>query len=436
MTMQRDRERPFGVRGGGRGGRLAAALLALTLAVGLGACDDESLMRPDAEAGETFDRYVALGNSLTAGFQSSGINDSTQRQSFAVLLAEKMGTEFNIPALNPPGCPAPLVNVFTGERVGGAGPGDCALRETPVPDFLSNVAVPGAEVVDALMTVGPETNANALTTLLLGGRTQLQAAAEVRPTFASVWLGNNDALAAALAGNPALLTPPEDFASRFGTVLDSLQGVSADRGLDAVLIGVADVTVIPFLSPGAAYWQAEQQGAFPPTFDVEDNCAPAQLGGAGESTLVPFSLGFGVLLNLASAGVPVSLDCQDNRPIEEQVGPENVPDQFEGVSILTGPEIQQIAGTVAAYNDAIQTQASERGFAYFNPNPTFAALRAQGQIPLFPNAPPSPDAVEEPFGPLFSRDGVHPSAATHRLVADSVASAINQQLDTSLPVGG
>ena len=32
-------------------------------------------------------RYVAIGNSITAGFQSNGINDSTQRRAYPHLLA-------------------------------------------------------------------------------------------------------------------------------------------------------------------------------------------------------------------------------------------------------------------------------------------------------------------------------------------------------------
>jgi len=42
---------------------------------------------PPYAGGAMFQRYVAMGNSITAGFQSGGINDSTQRRSYAVLVA-------------------------------------------------------------------------------------------------------------------------------------------------------------------------------------------------------------------------------------------------------------------------------------------------------------------------------------------------------------
>ena len=54
---------------------------------------DESLKEP-AVIDPLFRRYAALGNSITAGFQSAGINDSTQRRAYPVLLAMAMGTDF------------------------------------------------------------------------------------------------------------------------------------------------------------------------------------------------------------------------------------------------------------------------------------------------------------------------------------------------------
>src|SRR5438128_2158199 len=73
-------------------------------------------------------RYVALGNSITAGFQSGGINDSTQKQSYARLIANSAGTRYAYAALNPPGCPPPIVNLLQNTRVGGGTPTTCALR--------------------------------------------------------------------------------------------------------------------------------------------------------------------------------------------------------------------------------------------------------------------------------------------------------------------
>src|SRR6266478_8696463 len=96
--------------------RLSAAVLGMLLAVT--ACNDEKLNRPfnTTPVDALFNRYVSMGNSITAGFQSGGINDSTQSQSYAVLLAHAMRSPFFVPLLGKPGCPPPYTNVFTGAR--------------------------------------------------------------------------------------------------------------------------------------------------------------------------------------------------------------------------------------------------------------------------------------------------------------------------------
>lgn len=394
------------------------ALLLLLAVAAPAACDDDALLPPEPEA-PIFARYVALGNSITAGFESGGINDSTQMNSWAVQVADAMGTPFGVPLLSAPGCPPPIVNVFTGERVAGGTASDCALRERPIPEVLNNAAVPGAAVIDAFTNLDPEASPNPLTTLLLGGRTQVQVARRVQPTFASVWLGNDDVLGPALAGDPSGVTDPSTFADRYAAVLDSLEGTAPDgSGLTGVLVGVADVTAIPLLSPGAAYWEAQQQGAFPPTFDVADNCAPEAFGGVGETTLVPFGYGFGELLARAAEGETVTLDCVADPPV------------------LTATEIGQIRLTVQAYNQAISTEADARDWAYFDPNPALDSLRTAGEVPLFPNIT-GPDAVARPFGDFFSKDGVHPNRAMHLLIANHVIEAINARYETQIaPVGG
>src|SRR5215212_2755020 len=85
---------------------LAAAALAVLAA--LGACvGDGDVLSPavNPAAGGMFVRYVSLGNSITAGFQSNGIVDSTQRNAYPNLLARAAGTPFAQPLFARPGCP-------------------------------------------------------------------------------------------------------------------------------------------------------------------------------------------------------------------------------------------------------------------------------------------------------------------------------------------
>ncbi len=392
--------------------QLARAAVVLAVLLLSWACSDDVLNPPTPSTDTIFARYVSIGNSITAGFQSGGINDSTQNQSYAVLLARQMDTDFIIPTLADPGCPPPIVNIFTLERIGGASDTDCAFRaEQEAPSHINNVAVPGAAVLDAVSNIARGNRANALTTFILGGLTQLEVARKVKPTFMTIWIGNNDILGAALTGDLSTLTDPAVFTERYSAMMDGVDAMGVEAG---VLVGVARVTAAPFLSAGSAYWQAEALGALPPTLDVLDNCAPAALGGSGETSLVPFSYGFGVLLDSAQLGIPVTLDC------------------FNDAQVLVTSELLTVVQAIGAYNATIQAEATERGWSYVDLNAlVLDPLQLQGDIAPFPNTT-GIEASIAPFGSALSRDGVHPSASTHKLIANAIMGAINTTYGTDL----
>lgn len=404
--------------------RLTGLILVALLPLAAGACDDESLMPPAPEGGEIFGSYAALGASITAGFQSGGINDSTQRQSYPRMLADAMGTRFNLPLLRTPGCPPPFTDILAGERLAGGTDETCALRERP-DGPIHNLAVPGAEVADLLSNSGPGTNANALTQFILGGRTQVGAAAELGPSFLTVFAGGNDILAALQAGDPAAATPAPQFAQQYGQLADRI----AEMGPEGVvLVGVPNVIgfddqgrpTFPFVSLGAAYAQASQSPAWPDEFVVNPNCAPDDVfpdGQPGHQSAVPFGYGFGQLFAAAQQGQPVELDCL----ADDQV--------------LTVSELQQVGGLLQQYNQTIAGIAQENGWTFVNPTPLLTSLRDGGQIPAFPTIT---DPSVPLFGPIFSQDGVHLSAAGHRAVAGFLADEINAAFGSNLsvPEGG
>jgi len=389
-------------------------------------CDSDSLSDTDPRQSSVdpiFDRYVSIGNSITAGFQSNGINTNTQNESYAVLLADQMGTPFDIPGIQSPGCPPPVTNILTGERVGGGSEDTCAFRTLPSPLVLNNVAVPGAATVDVLSNDPNVANPSPLTRLILGNRTQVEAALQANPTFASIWIGNNDVLGAALSGNPDRMTPVGDFESQYGDILDNLTDGDVERG---VLISVANVAFIPNLSPGPAYAAAEaqlnqfgaQQSPNWGSYTVDASC---EAGGTGQDSRVPFSYGFGELFQQGLQGQNVTLDCD----------PDSAPE-----IILTGAEAQQIVARLTAFNAFIQDQADQRGWGYVDVNPALQALYAAGSdTPADPSddlVPKFPNTDGPTFGQFFSEDGVHPSAGTHQVVTNLLIEEINETYDTSL----
>lgn len=418
-----------------------SAVLGLLLAAA--ACQNDELNRPFSATpvDPLFDRYVAMGNSITAGFQSAGINDSTQNQSYAVQLAHAMRAPFFVPSLSNPGCPAPYDSIFTSagrplphRKNPQLPPPGCALRKTSAspPPFISNVAVPGARLIDTYGNT-TDTTAPRLNTIILGGMTQLQAMRRAGATFVTVWIGSNDVLGAALdtgnAGNPALVTDTALFKTQYTTLLDSLQ----DAGItEAVLIGAANVTLIPYFVRGSKFFNVKfgtdsipganaANKKFPANFLVSPTCAPP----AGDSILVPFGRGAGVVAQTRFDTVTVlGVDCSD-------------------VHNVSRAEMLNMVAAVTSYNSHIAAEAAARGYVFIDPNALFAALPA-GAIPAFPNIPsrqvtppatkpPFPAAYTAPFGTFFSFDGVHPTAAAHRLIAQTLVPLINGAYGTAIP---
>jgi hypothetical protein len=331
-----------------------------------------------------------------------------------------------------PGCPPPLINIFTQETLGGAAAPPCAFR-SGVPERINNLAVPSAAIIDAFDHFNMDSDPNTLTTILLGGRTPVQVAGDIRPTFVSVALGSNDILGALLDGaNPgdtSKVTDPATFAARYAEALDSLEAIGSIEG--GVLIGIQPIFVdpttgtlsAPYFTAGAAWMQFEAyfDGQTAPLnfFDVDAACATA---------FVPFPFGAPVLgaanakLDSVMGGtlapgavVPAALSCADNVAI-------------------TATEFANVAAAQAQYNAAIQAEAADRGWAYFDPAPVFAAMAATpGAFRPFPAFDPAdPQHVSQPFGAAISIDGIHWSAALQQAIADALIDAINDEYDTDL----
>ncbi len=395
-----------------------ALLLGATAAI-FACTSDNSVVAP-APAAAIFTSYVALGNSITAGYQSGGINDSTQKQGYAVLLAAAMKTRFAYPSLAMPGCPPPVNNLLTQTRVTLAGQpastsATCALRNpASVTAILNNVAVPGITSFDPTAVVGPD--ANPLTLLILGGETMVQKALDARPTFATVWVGNNDVLNAGTSGLLAGATPLNTFTSNYSKIINQL--TAGAPGLKGVLIAVAQVPNIPLMIPAAAFANPTVAGAAGQVAGRAVALDPTTCAGANLGALIDFQ--YLVAIRSRNPGVPGTIFCQ---PISG--GGQTDPGDF---LVLDINETATLTALINNYNAYIKAKADSIGFGFFDPNPVFVALRANGSIPTFPNLA----STTQPFGQYFTLDGVHPSATTHLLIADSLVSVINAKYGTSL----
>jgi lysophospholipase L1-like esterase len=386
--------------------------------------DNNSIVVP-TPADPLFSSYVALGNSITAGYQSGGINDSTQRQSYAVLLANQMHTRFAYPSLVNPGCPPPINNTLTGTRVGGASStGTTCLLRSPasVSALINNVAVPGISTIDPTAvggTPGAQGPSNPLVELFLGGETMVQKALDNRPTFATIWVGNNDVLSYALSGFPAGATPLATFQTNYDKMITQM--MAGAPGLKGVLIGVVDVTQAPLMINATTFNSptviaASTQIAGRPVFLDPNTCTAA----AQPATYVNFQAI--AAIRSRPAAVPGAIFCQ-----KVAGGGANDPGDN---GVLDPTETATTKALVASYNAYIKSKADAIGFAYYDPNTTLATLKADPtKIPPFPNVAAT---TTSPFGQYISYDGVHPAAAAHVLIANDIIAVINAKYGTHL----
>jgi lysophospholipase L1-like esterase len=361
--------------------------------------------------------YVALGNSITAGWQSGGILGTTQAESFAAVIARQAVTRYAYAALRFPGCPPPIVNFQTQAVLGGATAPPCALRDpASVTSTLNNVAVPGAATLDP--TSFTTDASNALTTFILGGKTQVQRALDAAPTFVTIEIGNNDVLAAAELGtvvpveeigSPGV-TPVDSVVAQYGRMMTQL--LTARPKLQGLLLGVFEVTALPSLFPAESLYSNA-------TFNAEFTAAAG-----GSVTYVPNCagshalIGIGIIQFWKSAAIPKVISCQPGVPVEP----------YGDFFVLDTAKQRVIESAIAGYDAYIHAKADSLGWAYLDPNPVLGALKAAGAIPTLPNFA----SATQPFGPYITLDGIHPSALAHELLANQLIAAINAKYSVAI----
>ncbi len=263
------------------------------LALGVISCEPE-LDNPVDKVGfysngeADFSNYVALGNSLTAGYADGALYLTGQENSYPNIMAQQFAKVqetqlFTQPLVNDnagglllAGTPLPG---FGNRRVLAFGPdGSPAPRvytgmqpTTDIANVLSgsfsNMGVPGAKSFHLVtpsygdISGVPVGSANPYFVRFASSpsSTVLADAAAQNPTFFSVFIGNNDILSFATSGGvgvdqtgnldpstygPGDITDPQVFASAYSTIVNTMVGT----GADGALVNIPNVTSIPFFT--------------------------------------------------------------------------------------------------------------------------------------------------------------------------------------------
>ncbi len=355
-------------------------------------------------------RYVAIGDSLTAGFSSSGWVNTVQANSYPALLSQQATNgviPFEQPLISPPGIPAPLQLATLVPGVSFTVP---AGSGQPLNLFLqrpyNNLAVPGADVNDVLSTVSD----GGLHDLVLRGLgTQLEQGIFLQPTFVSLWIGNNDVLGAATSGlviEGVTITPAAEFQAKYATIAGAL----ASTGARMVLANLPNVTSIPYVT------------TVPPVVVNPATNEPVLVGGAPVPLIGPngpLSLADSVLLPATTLlgqgiGIPAQLGGT-GLPLPDQV-------------ILDANEKAIIADRVNAYNSIIAATANQLGAAFVDINSILTELQTEGIIVGGVDF-----GTDFLTGGVFSYDGVHPTSFGYAYIANEFIDAINATFQDDIP---
>lgn len=357
-----------------------------------------------------FTNYVSAGDSLTAGFMSGSLIDTSQLHDYPLIIATQAGvSDFEQPLVSSPGIPPilHLVGLFPTVIVPESGQGQ--PENLNLPRLYNNLAVPG-ETAGSMITVKsdvPSTGKPGLHDLILRGfGTQLEEVIGAKPTFVSLWIGNNDALGAATSGNVALLTPLPVFTQEYQTIVGAIASMT---GAKMVIANIPDVTSIPFVT------------TIPPFLVDPTTNQPVIVNGNLVPLIGPKGLlgpGDHVLL---SAGPDLNKGLGIPRPLGTGL-------PLPASDVLLAADAATIDNQIAGYNAVIQATAQQVGAAFVDANALLKELATTGI-----EVGGIPFSASFLTGGVFAYDGVHPTHFGYAFLANAFIDAINQKFGAAIP---
>lgn len=458
----------------------ALAFLGLSLA----SCQPD-IEAPAASAGSAdFSRYIAVGNSLTAGYGDNGLYLEGQQNSYPSILAQQFakvgGGAFVqplFPAANADGTGYLKISAFNnGSPVVSSVP--ATAYTSPLLPLLvrytgtdnQNLGVPGIRVADVTtagygqFTLGTSNagNYNFYFERLLSGTVQTtyldyvqERVTTINPTFFTNWLGSNDVLGYALSGGTgAPLTPVADFTTKYTAITNVLTARGA-KGVEATIPNVVNVpyfTTVPTASVIAQISAAPVPAANIAALTAGLGLTPAQVA----------TIRFGLFIQaLTSTGATVTREATTadllllpassviNTPsTTTNPFPRGLGIVISGLSaqqagglavaapanplpsslVLDAIELSNVQAATTALNTVITTVASQKGLAVFDSNTYFNGLTRSS---LVVNAVNNTAAFIT--GNLFSLDGVHPTPRGYAVVANEFIRSINGFYGATIP---
>ncbi len=396
-------------------------------------------------------RFVVIGNSLAAGYQSGALYQSAQIYSYGNLIANQVNTGFEMPLYSDPGSGGRMeIQALTATGaviVSNPGVGSPVNLTCAVP--YNNLGIPGALTYDVLFTTNANDCASALYAntpnpffdlVLRNSGTQLQQALAKQPTFVILWIGNNDVLGYATSGgvSPSAPTDVTTFTQLYGGISQQL----AASGAQVVVANIPNVTTIPFMTTvgqlmainpeipwsslplGLAYQKAGETGVGSGSASAQDlltGTALVTLRGSGYASLLGKQTGKFYRDNNITT-LPAGIDTLQPFGFHPQ-------NPWPNSLILDPDEINTALTVTASYNAVIQSVSTNFNFGLVDINTLFNTIKLSGGYKV--------DGITFTLtyvtGGLFSLDGVHPTNQGHAILANEFISVINSKYSAKIP---
>ncbi|WP_299760147.1 SGNH/GDSL hydrolase family protein [uncultured Pontibacter sp.] len=452
-----------------------SSLLALSAGLLLTSCDPE-IDAPSANSGEAdFSSYIAVGNSLSAGYADGGLYREGQLSSVPALLAQQFqevgGGEFTQPLFTEAqrnGSGYLRLTGFTaqGSPVTANVTSELAIRSqnptlyTKYTENINNLAIPGIKTADVQTAGYGSTQGNPFFERLTDnpGQTYLQyvqaQAQAADHTFFSIWMAENDVLGYATSGGAFLdrvITPVDKFDQNFSALVSALDG----EGKEGVLVTVPDVTAIPFFTTVGPSVKQALTAAGAPGFvaltgagNTRVQLGTAQINAAQGGVYFPLTAAAyapllgqptgkywrdlarqasasqdPIVVRLTLAGLLANYGIDTTSAFGVSVG-----NPIPSALLLDVTEVNNVKSATTAFNNIIKAQAQARGLALWDANAYFNSILggfSQAGVSY------SPAFIT---GNLFSLDGVHLTPRGYAIATNEIIKAINAKYNSNVPL--
>ncbi|NOX16806.1 MAG: hypothetical protein GXO87_00790 [Chlorobi bacterium] len=422
--------------------KLSILFMAIFIAVFfINGCENRSeLIEPTVSAGNAdFTTFVTIGNSLTAGYQSGALYESSQKYSIGNIISMQVkGKTFEQPIVSNPGLVGRMEVSSLSPFTVVENPESGAPTNTGYAKPYNNLGIPGILLVDALETrqsPSEYSGENPFIDMVLRGKgTVVEQALSLQPTFITAWLGNNDILGYATSGGLLPHTPPATFDFLYNT----FAGALASSGAHVLVATLPNVTGIPFfitVGPGVGQALKDMQAANPAILGLFYQTSTAYglatpddllqlktlLTLTGSSATKYLGDVTGAYYTATGAPVPPGVDISQPFGLH----PANpFPNQY----VLDPAELAETESVIKSFNTSIRNAAAQFGFALSDIYAFFNKVAETGYDINglhFTNTYVS--------GGTFGLDGVHPTSRGYAVIADQFISAINTKFGSKIP---